>query len=113
MDPFEKHQKQFEGDFKLNTVTVGESLKRLYLQSKTKKPNFANGQFIGHSIFYKKKFFFGEKQFFTHKQDFIFFEKKHFSFFLKKNVFFWKLFFGKEKKKRFGWHPCSKNIVQK
>ena len=55
---------------------------------------FANGQFSGYLIFYKKTFF-GENNFSTPiNKNFIIFEKKHFFlfFFAKKNVFFGNVF---------------------
>ena len=68
-------------------------------RAKPKNRIFANGQFSGHLIFYKKNFFFRRQKFFySYKQKLYFFEKKHFSFFWKK-MFFVKICFSKKLKK--------------
>ena len=63
-----------------------------YLRTKLKVSVFENGQFSRHLIFDKKKFVL-EKKIVYDKQELCFLKKKTFSFFLKKNVFFWKICF--------------------
>ena len=67
--------------------------------AKQKTPIYEKGQFSGHLIFYKKLFFRRKKIVYADKQEPYFFEKKHFSFFLKKIVL--GNFFSKKLKKKF------------
>ena len=72
--------------FFLYSVGGGSPQSDCICRAKPKNRIFANGQFSGHLIFYKKKFSRRKKNFYSYKRELYFFEKKYFSF-------FWKIFF--------------------